>query len=178
MAALLSCLLIRSGYIDSLMADAKARFSLADVLVVIAVLSVLAALALPVLLRGARAANESSAIGDLGSFYHAQMTYAQMFPARGFAGDIVKLGPARGAAPDPSTKGDALDFVLHCAVQPCQKNGYLFAVDLTSGAPVDNFRITAVPAVPGKTGIRGFCLSSTGIVTYDPGGGKNCAHPI
>ena len=50
--------------------------------------------------------------------------------------------------------------------------------DQTSGAPVDTFRITAVPAVPGKTGIRGFCLSSTGIVTYDPGGGKNCAHPI
>src|SRR5438477_11643954 len=98
------------------MAYAKAKFSLADVLVVIAVLSVLAALALPVRLRGARAANESSAIGDLGSFYHAQMTYAQMFPARGFASDIVKLGSAMRAAPDPSTKGDALDFVLHCAV--------------------------------------------------------------
>ena len=82
------------------------------------------------------------------------------------------------AGPDPSTEEDTLDFVLHCAVQPCQKNGYLFAVDQASGATVDNFRITAVPAVPGKTGIRGFCLSSTGIVTYDPGGGKNCAHPI
>jgi len=160
------------------MADAKARFSLADVLVVIAVISVLAALALPVLLRGARAANESSAIGDLRSFYHAQMTYAQTFPARGFAGDIVKLAPVIRTATGISMAGGTLDFVLHCAVQPCQKNGYLFTVDQTSGAPVDNFRITAVPAVPGKTGIRGFCLSSTGIVTYDPGGGKNCAHPI
>ena len=160
------------------MADAKARFSLADVLVVIAVLSVLAALALPVLLRGARAANESSAIGDLRSFYHAQMTYAQLFPARGFAGDIVNLAPVIRTAIGISMAGGTLDFVLHCAIQPCQKNGYLFAVDQTSGEPVDTFRITAVPAVPGKTGIRGFCLSSTGIVTYDPGGGKNCAHPI
>ena len=160
------------------MADAKARFSLADVLVVIAVLSVLTVLALPVLLRGERAANESSAIGDLRSFYHAQMTYAQMFPARGFAGDIVNLAPVIRTATGISMAGGTLDFVLLCAVQPCQKNGYLFTVDQTSGAPVDNFRITAVPAVPGKTGIRGFCLSSTGIVTYDPGGGKNCAHPI
>ena len=160
------------------MADAKARFSLADVLVVIAVISVLAALALPVLLRGARAANESSAIGDLRSFYHAQMTYAQMFPARGFADDIVNLAPVIRTATGISMAGGTLDFVLHCAIQPCQKNGYLFTVDQTSGAPVDTFRITAVPAVPGKTGIRGFCLSSTGIVTYDPGGGKNCAHPI
>src|SRR5438552_19206152 len=117
------------------MADAKARFSLADVLVVIAVLSVLAALALPVLLRGARAANESSAIGDLRSFYHAQMTYAQMFPARGFAGDIVKLAPVIRAAPDPSSNGCAPDFVLHCTVQPYQKNCYLFGRNQAIGAP-------------------------------------------
>ena len=160
------------------MRGAGKRLSLSELLVGVVALGIVAGLAAPRLLRPQIAANESEAISMLRQLYRAEMRYAQGFPTSGFADDIAKLGPAaNGAAPSPSHAGLS-DFVERCAAQPCERAGYLFAVDQTSGAPVDTFRITAVPALPGKTGIRGFCASSAGALSYDPDGGKNCTHPI
>jgi len=154
------------------------RLSLAELLLGVAALGIVAVLAAPRLLRPQIATNESAAISTLREIYRAEMEYAQRFPTSGFAGDVAKLGPvAKAAAPSASHAG-LLDFVERCAAQPCERAGYLFSVDQISGTPVDTFRITAVPAAPGKTGLRGFCASSAGAISYDPDGGKNCTHPI
>ena len=154
----------------------KARRNIADLSIGIVALTVVVALTLPPSLQGKWATNESSAIATLRSLHQAQMSYAQALPTRGFADDLVKLHPRLEAAASPGD--EKLNFLRNCAAQPCEISGYLFAIDQTSGTPVDTFRITAVPAMPGKTGIRGFCASSAGVISYDPEGGKTCSYAI
>jgi type IV pilus assembly protein PilA len=153
-------------------------FSLVELLIVIAVILILTALAVPQLLRARIAANESAAVAAVRSLHTAQLEYAQLYPTAGFADDISKLGPPANGMSSSPTHANLLDFVLGCAAQPCLKQGYMFSVDQVSGSPVDTFRITAVPAVPNNTGIRGFCGTLNGVISFDPAGGTNCTTPI
>src|SRR5260370_19279612 len=131
-------------------------FSWIELLVVIVVVLVLAVLLAHTLLHSIAPANEFSAISTVRSIESDQLKYAQTYPALGFADNVAKLGPPPPGAQPNSNHANLLDPVTACASQPCARSGYLFAVDQTSGTPVTSFRITAVPAVPGKTRRRGF----------------------
>ena len=153
-------------------------FSLIELLIVIGIILVLAALAVPTLLRAKISANEASAVSAVRTIHSAQLQYQYYYPTLGFADDIAKLGPPpSGTAPSP-TQADLLDFVLGCSTQPCTKSGYKFTIDQVNGPPVSSFRITAVPITPGHTGNRGFCSTEPGVITSDPAGGKSCSVPI
>lgn len=153
-------------------------FSLIELLIVVGIILVLAALAIPTLLRAKISANEASAVSAVRTIHSAQLQYQSYYPTIGFADDIAKLGPPpTGTAPSP-TQANLLDFVLGCATQPCAKSGYQFMVDQVSGSPVTGFRITAVPLTPGRTGNRGFCSTEPGVITADPAGGTSCSIPI
>lgn len=156
----------------------KRGFSLIELLIVIGIILVLAALAIPTLLRARISANEASAVSAVRSIHSAQLQYQQYYPTIGYADDIAKLGPPpSGSAPTPA-QANLLDFLLGCASQPCTKSGYKFTIDQASGTPVSSFRITAVPQAPGKTGNRGFCSTEPGVITSDPSGGTSCSVPI
>jgi type IV pilus assembly protein PilA len=64
------------------------------------------------------------------------------------------------------------------------KDGYIFSIGNCTKVTVNNtdritsFTITAVPATPGKTGDRGFCLDSGGAMKADPAGGTNCTQMV
>jgi len=153
-------------------------FSLIELLIIAGILLVLAAIVTPALLRTRISANEASAVAVLRSIRSAQLQYSQFYPTVGFADNITKLGPpAPGQAPS-SSQANLLDFVLGCSNQPCLKSGYLFAVDQTSGTPINAFRVTAVPQTPGRTGQRGFCSTEPRVITADPAGGTACSVPI
>jgi len=157
----------------------RTGFSLVELLIVVAVILILSALAIPQLLRAKIAANEASAVSAVRNIYSMQIQYAQLYPTLGFATDISQLGPPSGGAPPTAAHANLLDFVLGCAAQPCPKSGYLFSIDQTSGSPIDSFRVVAIPQAQGTTGIRGFCVSSNGgNITADPNGGSNCTSPI
>ena len=152
-------------------------FSLIELLVVMAIIMLLAAIAVPNLLKSKLAANESSAVSTLRTINTAQVTYSVTYPAQGYADDLAKLGPPPSGTAPSSTASGLLDWIVGCGSQPCVKSGYSFAVTNVVGTPVVSFRATGVPAAPGQTGIRGFCSDQLGPIQADPAGGTNCIVP-
>ncbi len=156
----------------------QSGFSLIELLIVVAIILVIAAMSVPNLIKSRLAANEASAISSLRTINTAQTTYSITYPTLGYADNLAKLGaPMGNNAVGPNNAG-LLDWVLGCANQPCQKSGYIFAIVNPAGNPVTAYKTTGVPVNPGTTGIRGFCGSNQSIITYDPNGASNCTTQI
>ena len=153
-------------------------FSLIELLIVVAIILILAAIAIPSLLRSRISANEASAVGSLRSINTAQVTYNVAYPDVGYADTLTKLAMPSGTGTIGSTNAGLIDWVLGCASQPCPKAGYAFAITGTTGTPIVTYSLTAVPLVPGQTGFRGFCSDQLSHVTYDVAGGTNCVTPL
>jgi len=154
-----------------------AGFSLIELLIVVAIILVIAAIAIPNFLRSKISANEAAAVSNLRTVNTAQTTYAITYPEVGYADQLTKLAASPSGGPTESAAG-LLDWVLGCPTQPCVKTGYQFAIDNTSGTPVVAYRVTAVPTLPGQTGIRGFCSNQVPLMTQDQNGGTSCTNPL
>ena len=146
-------------------------FSLIELLIVVAIILVIAAIAIPNFLKARIQANEASAVSSVRTINTAQVTYAVTYIDVGYASDLASLG---GAGAPTSAHAGLLDWVLGCATQPCSKSGYLFEIVDVSGSPVTAYGVTAKPAIPGTSGNRGFCSDNMNPVKYDPLGGTNC----
>ena len=149
-------------------------FSLIELLIVVAIILVLAAIAIPSMMRAKIQANEASAVSSIRAVNTAQVTYAVNYPTDGYADDLAKLGAPTGGGPVSSANAGLLDWVLGCASQPCTKSGYQFAITATGGAPISSYTVVGTPASPGNSGIRGFCSFQMNPVMYDPAGGTAC----
>jgi type IV pilus assembly protein PilA len=146
-------------------------FSLIELLIVVAIILIIAAIAIPNLIRSRIAANESSAVYSIRAINTAQVAYSSTFPTVGFADNLTKLGPSAG--PPTVNAAGILDDVLGCAAQPCQKSGYRFAIGGTAGAPVSVYSVTGLPVSP-SSGRRGFCSDEQAVIKFDPAGGIAC----
>lgn len=152
-------------------------FSLIELLIVVAIILVIAAIAIPNLLRAKMQANEASAVSSIRAINTAQVAYATNYPTVGYADDLAKLGAPTGGGMVDSNHAALLDWILGCASQPCSKSGYTFTiVNVTTGASgvVTGYGVTGVPKSPGASGIRGFCSDNMNPVKYDPNGGTAC----
>ena len=152
-------------------------FSLIEILIVVAIILVIAAIAIPRFLDSKMAANEASAVSSVRQINTAQTTYSISYAAVGYADDLAKLGPAPSNVVDSAHAG-LIDWVLGCASQPCSKSGYSFAITNATGSPVVDYAITGVPQSVGQTGRRGFCGNRTNVITVDFAGGTNCTAPL
>jgi type IV pilus assembly protein PilA len=153
-------------------------FSLIELLIVVAIILVIAALAIPNLVRSKMSANEAAAVQSVRAIGTAQAGYAVAYPALGYADSLPKLSmPAPGQPVSPNAAG-FLDWVLGCAAQPCSKNGYSYTVLNPQGAPVVSYDITAVPVTLGSSGTKGFCADQVGVILVDPQGGTSCTVPL
>jgi prepilin-type N-terminal cleavage/methylation domain-containing protein len=152
-------------------------FSLIELLIVVAIILIIAAIAIPNLIRSRVAANEASAVYSLRTIHTAQTTYALTFPNVGYADDLGKLGGVNPNPPTPAAAG-ILDWLLGCASQPCTKSGYNFYISSTVGVPVANYTANGQPISVGQSGIRGFCVDASGIIKADPSGGTTCTVTI
>jgi type II secretory pathway pseudopilin PulG len=133
----------------------------------VAIILVIAAIAIPNLLRSRIAANEASAVGSLRTINTAQVTYAATYPATGFASTLGALGPGTaGNTTANSTNAVLLDIVLGCPSQPCTKSGYSFQLSAT-GVPPSYYASTAAPVTVNQTGVRRFYSDATGIIRYN-----------
>ena len=149
-------------------------FSLIELLIVVAIILIIAAIAIPNLLRSRISANEASAVSSLRQINTAQTAYSISFPTVGFADTVTKLAePPPGVMVSPAA-GGMLDWVLGCPAQPCRKGGYDFMITAVPGTPIVSYSITGVPAVVGQTGVRGFCSDQLTQITIDPAGGTAC----
>lgn len=153
-------------------------FSLIELLIVVAIILIIAAIAIPNLLRSRISANEASAVAALRTINTAQVTYTVAYPAVGYADELTKLAHPASGNPVTSTAAGLLDWVLGCPAQPCRKSGYDFAIVDASGSPVVVYNLRAAPALPGSTGVRGFCSDQITNVTFDPAGGSNCTERL
>ena len=153
-------------------------FSLIELLIVVAIILIIAAIAIPNLIRSKISANEASAVASLRGINTAEASYIISYPEYGYADSLTKLAlPTPGNPVTPAAAG-LLDWVLGCDTQPCRKSGYDFAIVNTIGTPVNAYEITAVPASQGNTGVRGFCSDQLSNVRTDPNGGTNCTVPL
>lgn len=153
-------------------------FSLIELLIVVAIILILAAIAIPNLMKSRISANEASAVASLRTINTAETSYIISYPNLGYADTLLKLSTPVGSTPVSSNAAGLLDWVLGCAAQPCRKSGYDFAIVNTAGTPVNTYGLTAVPGIYGQTGFRGFCSDQLSIVRFDQAGGTNCTQPI
>lgn len=159
-------------------------FSLIELLVVVSIILIIAAIAIPNLLRARMAANESAAAANIKNIRDAQGTYLVTYGTSvGFASSLAQLGPG---APCGPLNACLLDSVLGCAADPCTKSSYLFYMVSASTAPVIDFTVTATPLRWGGTGQRNLCVFEDGVIRQqiNPSGSlpgplarTDCANP-
>ena len=157
-------------------------FSLIELLIVVAIILVIAAIAVPSLLHSRIAANEASAVYSIRTVNTAQTTYATTYPTVGYADDLSKLGSPAAGAQSTSNNAGVLDWVLGCSTPVCGKSGYDFTISNANsggpGTPISTYSIYGVPKSVGVTGNHGFCSSDMNPVMLDPNGGTNCTMPL
>jgi type IV pilus assembly protein PilA len=158
-------------------------FSLIELLIVVAIILIIAAIAIPNLLRARIAANESSAVAGVRTVNTAEISYNSAYPTVGFSTTLLALGDG-GACPAPPTSATAclIDNVLASNGAPAGsgKSGYKFtyAPVINAGTNV-NYNINANPITANQTGVRSFCSISDAIVRYTAsGGGLVCSNAI
>jgi prepilin-type N-terminal cleavage/methylation domain-containing protein len=143
-------------------------FSLIELLIVVAIILIIAAIAIPNLLRSRMAANEASAVGSIRTINTAQVTYSSTYPSIGFAGSLVSLGGTATACTGSATSTAAclLDSVLSSAATST-KSGYTFTLGGTTGTPVVTYTVVGNPVSLGQTGQRGFFSDQSGVIRYN-----------
>ena len=137
-------------------------FSLIELLIVVAIILIIAAIAIPNLLRAKVAANESSSAASLRTMATAELTYSLAYPTIGYT-DLPTLGGPNSCTPS-STTACIIDSVLSTA----HKSGYTFAAtpSSSSGGPMDQYLLTAVPQTMNVTGTKGFCEIEDHVIMY------------
>jgi type IV pilus assembly protein PilA len=144
-------------------------FSLIELLIVVAIILIIAAIAIPNLLRSRMAANEASAVGSLRTINTAEVTYSTTYPNVGFALALANLGGAAPCVNATSVSACLIDDVLSVTAV---KSGYNFtAVGAAGGGPVNvTYISTAKPTVVGQSGQRAFCSDQSGVIRYNATG--------
>ncbi len=136
---------------------------------------IIAAIAVPNLLRARSAANEASAAGMVRTAITAQVMYETSFPQKGYARSLAELGPDPNRANQSSPQHAALiDSTLGnttCGAGTwCTKSGYRFMI--TTNCRVQQrcreYVVTATP-VSASTGSKNFCAISDGLVRVQSG---------
>jgi len=165
-------------------------FTLIELIIVVAIIGIIAAIAVPGLLRARMSANEASAIASLRALHSAQSTYSSSCGQGGYATSLTILAsPCNSGtgfiSPDLNpagvgvTKNAAGTGVLKSGYNlDMAGNGGMGPID-TAGNPTSNdYRVTALPQTAGATGQRGFNMTGAGTIFQDPAGGPAGTTPI
>jgi type IV pilus assembly protein PilA len=134
-------------------------FSLIELLIVVAIILIIAAIAIPNLLRARIAANESSAVAALRTLNTAQVSYNSTYPTAGYATSLNALS-GTGCAPPDSTAACLIDTALASGV----KSGYSFTLSATAGSPTSSYSVAANPLTVNQTGVRYFCSFADAVI--------------
>jgi len=138
-------------------------FSLIELLVVVSIILIIAAIAIPNLLQAGVAKNESSAVASLQTISTAMNTYYTNYWGTGYASTLSALG---GTSCTPASQASAclIDTVLAGGT----KNGYSFSTTAIGPTPANQYFAVGLP-IPGS-GNRSFCSTEKGVIHFDPAG--------
>jgi type IV pilus assembly protein PilA len=126
-------------------------FSLIELLVVVAIILIIAAIAIPNLLRARISANEASTVSSVHAVNTAEITYTTIFPAVGYAPTLLSLGPGGGC------NSPANACIIDSTLASGTKSGYVFTyVQNAGGPPSPGYTLNADPITRGITGQRSF----------------------
>jgi type IV pilus assembly protein PilA len=143
-------------------------FSLVELLVVVAIILIIAAIAIPNLMASRQRANEAAAVSTLRTLHTSQSAYNSTYgEIVGFAGHLSQLGPAPTCDQNHSC---LVDDHLGCASEPCLRGGYLYymASD-SSAAPFLDYAFSATPLSWKGSGTRNFCSAEDGMIRFEVG---------
>jgi len=147
-------------------------FSLIELLIVVAIILIIAAIAIPNLMKSKQAANQAAAAANIRTIIGAEHTYSTTyFGASGFfADDLAKLGPPVGGA-CPATGGNStsaclLDSDLGCQAQPCNRDNYLHTITGIGANPTTGDYVAFTTAFGPNFGKQDFCGTSDGVVRF------------
>ena len=153
-------------------------FSLIELLIVVAIILIIAAIAIPNLLRARIAANESSAASIVRTINTAEVSYVTSYPSVGYSLTLAELGGTPGvcsAGGSGPVSGSAclIDNSLATA-GTAGKSGYKFAEAGTIGTYI----ATATPLAQGSSGVNSFCSAEDAVVHHDPAGSTPGTGPL
>ncbi len=143
----------------------EAGFSLIELLIVVAIILIIAAIAIPNYLRARMAANEAAAAQQLRTINTAEIAYSSTYGI-GFA-PLANLG-----GPAPCTASSTTACLLDGVLSSGAKSGYLYTTPNpgalgTALAPNTSWDANAVPRSPGQSGQRSFCSDQSGVIRFD-----------
>jgi type IV pilus assembly protein PilA len=171
----------RTPHLAPRTSNPESGFTLIELLIVMSIMLILMALAIPQMLKMKKTANETSAVQTMRTIGSAEASYNAAYPATGFGCPLSTLGGDPKSGAPSAAASQLIDPSLAVAGQ---KSGYTITVTCGSKVTVNNqdmytsYELTGVPQTVGKTGDRGYCSDENNIIKFDPAGGTNCTVPI
>jgi prepilin-type N-terminal cleavage/methylation domain-containing protein len=147
-------------------------FSLIELLIVVAIILIIAAIAIPNLLRSRMSANESAAASSLRTLNTTEVTYQTSYPGSGYSPDLKTLGPNGIDCSVPanvdSTHACLVDNILGCAsATACPKGQYNYAIVSTAAAvPYPDYTASAWP-LSAQAGSKSYCSMPDAVVRFE-----------
>jgi type IV pilus assembly protein PilA len=146
------------------MRNKQKGFSLIELLIVVAIILIIAAIAIPNLLRSKMAANEASAVGSLRTINTASVAFSTTY-----GNYPTQLGDLATGSSVSSTSADLIDTVLASGT----KSGYTFTYG--SATPYQQYTLTAAPTTVNVTGQRYFFTDQSGVIRANTAGAATSA---
>ena len=145
-------------------------FSLIELLIVVAIILIIAAIAIPNLLKARIAANQASAVGSLRTIVTSEVSYQSSY-----GGYSPTLAALAGALPCTSSAATA------CLIDPVlgagSKSGYNFTYTAGAGAPIASFTCTADAVTQGTTGDMHYFTDNSGVIRFNAAAVASAADP-
>jgi prepilin-type N-terminal cleavage/methylation domain-containing protein len=136
-------------------------FTLIEMVIVVAIILIIMAIAVPSFLQSRIAANESAAAATIRTLNSAQISYYSAYPTVGYASTLLSLGGnCTGATVPSSTSACLIDQDL----QTGTRSGYTYILANVSGTPAATYNVIGSPNVVGYSGNRNFCSYDDAVV--------------
>jgi type IV pilus assembly protein PilA len=144
-------------------------FSLIELLIVVAIILIIAAIAIPNLMRSRVAANDAAAASTIRTINTSEVTFSTTYPTVGYAVDLKTLGPGAAtgcpAAGPTSTAACLVDYVLGCGTQPCTRDAFQYQITGVGTSPVTDYVAAAIPTGT-SFGDKAYCSSADVVVRF------------
>ena len=140
-------------------------FSLIELLLVVAVILIISAIAVPNFPKSRLHANETSAVASLRVINTAAVTYSITYPDLGFPVQLTVLGGV-----NPCSASSTQSCLIDDNLAQGTKAGYSFVWTGDGALPSVTFLVTGTPQSPGASGQTMYCTDQTGVIHYDSTG--------